>query len=397
MKQDFLAKGKQLNFFARLEPLRDFLKFDHDELYVDVPLDWWVVLTDVQGSTEAIQRGRYKDVNMAGASTIAALLNVMKGELFPFVFGGDGATALIPYERKAEIESALRCSQKIIKDHFDLNLRVGVISVAELYSFNHSIKVCRYELEGGPSLAFFRGDGLEAAEKIIKSGHKFLESGFIGDPEKVLAGLSCRWAPLQSQRGHMLTIMIKATAIGEKNGILSKVASQIHDIVDLNSPETHPIKSHQLKGASLGSASATELRLKAFEPSWFNSDRIKIILQMLIVRLLLMTGYKLRGLDINAYSQSISLHSDFRKYDSTLRMVIDCSDAMTTQINQMLQSYQDKGSIFFGTHSSKSALMTCFVHSIDPGKHIHFVDGNDGGYALAAQKLKKQIGTSLDG
>ncbi|HXB98558.1 MAG TPA: DUF3095 family protein, partial [bacterium] len=27
----------------------------------------------------------------------------------------------------------------------------------------------------------------------------------------------------------------------------------------------------------------------------------------------------------------------------------------------------------------------------DPGQHIHFVDGGDGGYAMAAKQLKAQI------
>lgn len=40
---------------------------------------------------------------------------------------------------------------------------------------------------------------------------------------------------------------------------------------------------------------------------------------------------------------------------------------------------------------SKESLVTCFVQSTDPGEHIHFVDGGDGGYAMAAKQLKTQI------
>jgi hypothetical protein len=34
--------------------------------------------------------------------------------------------------------------------------------------------------------------------------------------------------------------------------------------------------------------------------------------------------------------------------------------------------------------------MTCFVRAYR-GNHVHFVDGSDGGYALAARALKAQL------
>jgi len=42
-------------------------------------------------------------------------------------------------------------------------------------------------------------------------------------------------------------------------------------------------------------------------------------------------------------------------------------------------------------HESREALMTCFVQKTNQSDHIHFIDGGDGGYALAAVSLKKQM------
>ena len=84
-------------------------------------------------------------------------------------------------------------------------------------------------------------------------------------------------------------------------------------------------------------------------------------------------------------------HSDYRKYDEMLRMVIDCSKAMHTKIRTYLENERAAGTVYFGIYQSDSALMTCFLQSNDEGGHIHFVDGNDGGYALAAKELKAQI------
>jgi hypothetical protein len=35
--------------------------------------------------------------------------------------------------------------------------------------------------------------------------------------------------------------------------------------------------------------------------------------------------------------------------------------------------------------------MTCLVFSLEQSRHMHFIDGADGGYALAALQLKAQL------
>jgi hypothetical protein len=36
-------------------------------------------------------------------------------------------------------------------------------------------------------------------------------------------------------------------------------------------------------------------------------------------------------------------------------------------------------------------MMTCLVFSLEQSRHVHFIDGADGGYALAALQLKSQL------
>jgi len=75
--------------------------------YVRVPDDWYVMITDVRGSSEAIAAGQYKEVNLLGASSIIAVLNVLPGVEIPFIFGGDGASLVVPPVHLAAARQAL--------------------------------------------------------------------------------------------------------------------------------------------------------------------------------------------------------------------------------------------------------------------------------------------------
>lgn len=91
-----------------------------------------------------------------------------------------------------------------------------------------------------------------------------------------------------------------------------------------------------------------------------------------------------------AYKRSIPAHSDYRKFDDMLRMVLDCRPEEVAALERHLEALRKKGLLYFGLHGAPAALLTCYVQSTDPGGHIHFVDGSNGGYALAAKQLKAQ-------
>ena len=84
------------SFYAKMPAFTNFAELTQIENFQEVPSDWVVIITDVRSSTKAIEDGRYKDVNTIGAATIVSLNNVMEDGDYPFVFGGDGATAVIP-------------------------------------------------------------------------------------------------------------------------------------------------------------------------------------------------------------------------------------------------------------------------------------------------------------
>ena len=62
-----------------------------DDLFNEVPRDWYVVMTDIKGSTKAVFSGRHEDVNLVATGSIVSVLNIAYGlnVTVPFFFGGD--------------------------------------------------------------------------------------------------------------------------------------------------------------------------------------------------------------------------------------------------------------------------------------------------------------------
>ncbi len=72
-------------------------------------------------------------------------------------------------------------------------------------------------------------------------------------------------------------------------------------------------------------------------------------------------------------------------------MVLDVSETQAERIARYLAREQDAGRLVYGAHLADTALMTCLVFSLERSQHLHFIDGSDGGFAMAAKKFKSQL------
>eukprot|EP01034_Spumella_vulgaris_P001747 gene1747-2301_t len=142
-----------MNFYESLPVFTDFEGVTGDEYYRPVPRDWVLVMTDVKNSRKAIAAGKYKDVNKMGVATIVVARQVLCTEEFPFVFGGDGATFLIPPQYLQSVLDSLCDLKELSHRNFDLDLRVGHVAVAELLAEGATLEVARHELTQGECLA----------------------------------------------------------------------------------------------------------------------------------------------------------------------------------------------------------------------------------------------------
>jgi hypothetical protein len=104
---------------------------------------------------------------------------------------------------------------------------------------------------------------------------------------------------------------------------------------------------------------------------------------------------KTNNVNWGEYKQKLIINTDYRKFDEVLRMVISGTRAQREQLTAFLDQLHYEKKIIFGIHPSPSAIVTCMIFNYDT-EHIHFLDGSNGGYAMAAKNMKKQLKSMLD-
>lgn len=385
MGEDFLHAAPEIERFLDVTEAR---------FYRDAPEDWSVVLTDVRGSTKAIEAGRYRDVNALGVASIVALRNATPELELPYVFGGDGATLLIPDSRREVCEAALRGVKKLAASAFELELRVGVVPVGELRSAGHAVQVARFRASRNVRLAMLRGSGVSEAERWVKDPARAVRYAVSEDgPEAAsFEGFECRWQPVPSRRGHVVSLIVQAldATEAERAECYRRVIGTLEQTLDDDAG--HPISLGGLRLGTLFGGYAIEARLRSGEAAGprFRAAQAEARKRSLIGRALIALGASAGGFDGKTYPRELVENSDFRKFDEALRMVLDVSTQQLAVFEAALESARAEGHLVYGLHRAPSALVTCYLRSYR-GDHVHFVDGSDGGYALAARQLKAQL------
>lgn len=346
--------------------------------YRPLPEDWYVVITDVKSSTQAIQEGRYKDVNVAGVSSIIAIKNACEPVDVPFIFGGDGTTCFIPNELLEPVRSALSETKRRAKNGLNIDLRVAVIPMADLKSKNKEIFLSKMKLSDSAYIAMAKGSGLAEAEYLAKQTDRYEVKEHLNFA-RAHEGLECRWNPIQAQRGKILTII--AQSIHGDMETYNEVLVDIYKSVEV---------LQLVKAENLSTAWPPKHLIKELQMKYSGLKRhilFYLLSALLFVLTLLVRSQKYKpDSAVSRYLQELSTNTDFVKFDDTLKMVIDVTDEEQKKIIAVLEMYRSDKKIYYGVHISDEAMMTCFIQTNK--NHIHFVDGGDGGYAMAAKQLK---------
>jgi len=378
------------DFYARLPVFEGFSEIMDPARYQPLPDDWLVGLTDVAGSTDAIGDGRYKAVNTAGASVIAAVTNALSGRPFPFVFGGDGASIAVSARDEALVRSALAATAAWTRDELDLTLRAALVPVSAVREQGHDVRVARFAPSKNVSYAMFSGGGLAWAERSMKAG-RFAVPPAVPGTRPDLAGLSCRWNDIPASRGLILSLVLAPAKHGDPafRRLVEMLLGELDDSPEVARPvpDGAPGVGWPPPGWDL------EARASRRRGEGLFRSRLRVILETLVAFVVMRLGIRVGGFDPGVYRRVVVENSDFRKYDDSLRMTLDCTPDLADRIERRLAQATADNVARFGLHRQSEAIMTCIVPSVSESNHFHFVDGAAGGYALAARQLKLAAGT----
>jgi hypothetical protein len=383
------------NFYADLPVLKNFADITHSENFFSVPNDWAVIITDIVDSTKAIELGRYKDINLLGACSIIVILNIVGDLEIPFVFGGDGASILIPSRFIQESEISLLAVQKMAADEFDLVLRIGIVPIAAIIA-NYEIKIAKLRISENYDQAILRGGGISYATSLVKNQattNLYSPKHQNSCPIANFSGLECRWQDIPTRHEEILSLIILVTAPSQTqiDLLYGEVINQVDRIYGQGS-ECHPVVTENLQLTFRQKNLFSETRVFTAYKS-----RVQQVLYLWKLRLINLLGLLFMTFNIKTgefnwgdYKQTVTESTDFKKFDDVLRMVISGRTRQRQKLTEYLEKKFKEGRLVYGFHVSDRALMTCLVFERD-GRQVHFVDGADGGYALAAKQMKERM------
>lgn len=382
-------------FYAELPLLDTFFETSDPSHFHTLPEDWYVAVTDIENSTEAVNSGNYKSVNILGASSIVGLLNSVNRSEIPFTFGGDGCAICIPPSLYETTHKVLASSRQIGKSAYGLNLRAAIVPVGDILEAGYKVKVARFKVTEFYAQAVFRGGGLSYAEDLLKSPD--VDSYQVAISEQVeqqvsFEGLECRWQEVGNKKKKVITILAKANpSIENGASVYRDVLNYMSETFDFDT-KTNPIDSRQLSMHFSPGELMGEVKFRTFGMNTLQRllYLMKMEFEVLLGKIFMKFGYRSSATDWSLYKTDLALNSDHRKFDDMLRLVISGTEEQCAAMRDYLQEQHDASRLAYGIHISDKAMVTCMVFQYHR-EHIHFVDGSEGGYVQASKNLKKQL------
>jgi len=382
-------------FYAGLPVLKQFSAIADPASYASLPGDWHVVTCDVRNSTRAVESGNYKHVNTVGASAVTAMLNAAGDTDIPFIFEGDGSAFCVPPQLLEDAKAALVTAQQMAQRSFGLDLRVATVPVAKIRAAGLDIRVARVRVSANYIQAAFAGGGMGYADKYMKDPATAplceVKPGSVA-ARGSLEGLECRWQDIPSTHGETVSLMVRALSpdAAEAAAVYREMIAKVREFYgsdDACHPLTPPALSltPALSARQLGNEVGVRAADRGAFGKWLWLMRARWF--VLLGWFLMKFGLKTEETDWATYKETLYRNTDVRKFNDVYRQILAGKPAQREALDAWLAERYAKRELVYGLHVTDRALMTCLVFNYS-GKHLHFIDGADGGLFLAAKQFK---------
>ena len=359
--------------------------FSRPHLFHDLPDDWQVIITDIENSTDAITQGRHHDINMIATESIVAVLNIIykNGLEIPFFFGGDGATFILPSSMLAEVIQVLGTLSEKVLENFKLNLRVGNVTVAEIRENGFQLTIAKTRASSLLSIPVIMGDGIKYAEKKIKGADYQIIDFKKLNPEVDLQGMQCRWDHIDApnDRNEVISLVVTAKSEALQPEAFSTVIACIDEIFG-NLESRKAVTTPKLKLLTNFSRIKKQMEIQM-------KKRVLLSTTIEWFKTIIGNFYFSSSRGKQYLADLVELTDDL-VLDGKISTVISGTKNQRLLLQAKLQKMEDDQIILFGLSTSNAAVISCYVRDMYL-KHIHFVDGLNGGYTRAGSMLKEKL------
>lgn len=380
----------EVNFYTKLKPLTiPVTEVFKSGYFIDVPYGWYIIIADVKNSTAAVNSGRHNDVNLVAAGSLIVGLNIARNHdiEIPFFFGGDGGTMLVPEEMLAEVIAGLKAHNLNSIKNFDLQMHVGSTPIKDILDAGKTLRIAKVQLGKDFNKAIVLGDGLKYAEQLIKQSS--IQNTEEEEGELNLTGLECRWDRVKppSEENEIVCYLIEAINSEKQMDVYREVLLKIDEIYG-SIEIRNPLSLDRLK--LLLSFDKIKKEMKAKYGKWKINYFSKAFVNSFIGRFYFRYNWKVNNLRGKEYLKQLISNADTLTIDGRINTIITGKMDKRIRFVEYLTAQQNAGNLVFGHHISKESVMTCYIENRN-SKHIHFVDGSDGGYTEAAKELKYKL------
>jgi len=292
------------------------------------------------------------------------------------------------------VREALAKTRDLASRSFGLELRVATMPVASVRAAGLDILVARYSVSKNYVQAVFAGGGMAWAERYMKDPATAALCAI--DPATPARGshegLECRWQDIPSPHGETVSLMVRAV---EGTAVYRELIDKVREIYgseELCHPVTLPALSMALGAKRLGN----EVGVRAADESawgrwrYLMRTRLTVILGWFLMKFAIRT----EETDWSLYKQTLVQNSDVRKFNDVYRQILAGTAAQREALTAWLEERYARRELAYGLHVTDRAHMTCLVFNYS-GRHLHFIDGADGGLFSAAQAFKERAARLL--
>lgn len=382
------------NFYKDLPVIKEDLEdaLTNESAFKSVPNNWSIIVTDIANSTEEFNKGKYQEMNIVSASSVILALNVADkyGIDIPFIYGGDGASIIVPKKILSEVLESLATLRNNAKYNFQLSLRVGSISIENLKQYGYRLKLAKIKVVEDYTQAIFLGLGLAEAEKIIKRDKRY-QTKKEGENKKLnLSGLQCRWNEIAPPTHKKDILVIIALPLKKKTQTVTyrKILGDIEMIYG-SFKRRHPISKNEISHSSdfKTLSKASKIKFGKLNIFYTGFQMVKSFLSKVYIR----SNIKL-PIEIHEdyIPGDIATATDTLKIDGALKTIVAGNVRQREELLRKLEKREKRGEIIFGHFGTSSTTITCYVHKREK-EYINFIDGTGGGYVRAAGELKEKI------